>query len=186
MIKLIHLLNRKERRIILSVGLVLFFMVLFYFFGVRNQIKTYSRSNEILSSKKAELIRAEDSLTERKKEYMRWIVACRDIEYLSKKYFYRGKQSIHQIRRDLNKLFRETGIQVGDIKYDYAGNKEGIIQKALISFSMTGTYGLIKKFLYKIEMLEKLLYVEKITFEDIERETGKIRLGLSLAVYHEE
>lgn len=186
MTKLINLLNQKERRLILYAGLFLFLIVLFYFFIVKVQIKAQSINQETLSSKKNELMRLSDSLIENKKEYMKWIDAEHDIAYVKNLYFYHGMRSLHSIRRDLDDLFQKTGFIATDLQYDYKGKEEENNNKISISFDITGTYDRIKKFLFEIEILEKFLYIEKITFKDIERKSGKLRLGLSLAVYYEK
>jgi Tfp pilus assembly protein PilO len=183
--RLINLLNLKERRLLIYAGLFLLIVILFIFFIVRGQINAHLRSEEILASKKQELLSVKESLAEKKKELMRWKEAVKDLEYLNDTYFYAGKISIHQIRMDLNKLFERTGVEADSIKYEYNENKDEKIKKISMSFDIAGTYALIKKFLFEIENLEKFLYVEKITFKDIERERGRVQLGLSLAVYHE-
>jgi Tfp pilus assembly protein PilO len=183
--KLINLLSLKERRFLLYTGLFLLALILFYFFVARGQIKAHSRSEEVLSLKKAELVRLKDSVFEKKKEYMRWIEAKKDIKFVNEKYFYHGKRSIHNIRRDLNTLQGKIGFEAEGIQYDYNENEESI-QKITVSFSITGTYLLVKKLLFEIENLEKFIYVEKINFKDIERERGEVQLGLSLAVFYEK
>jgi len=168
------------------VGLFFLFVVLFHFIGMRGQIKAYTQSEKELSSKKEELTRVQDSVEEKKKECVRWEQAVQDIEYLNDHYFYKGKKSIHHIRQDLNKLFDETGVQAESIQYEYSEFRDRNIQKITISFSITGTYFLIKKFLFEVEKMKKFLYVEKITFKDIERERGRVQLGLSLAANYEK
>jgi hypothetical protein len=149
-------------------------------------MRAYSRSEEILASKKAELINFRDSIVEKKKEYMRWIEAEQDMNLVGEKYFYHGERSIHHIRQTINELLRNTGVKTSNIKYDYPKYKDEKFMRISISFDIIGTYLLIKRFLFEIESLKKFLYVEKITFKNIERARGKIQLGLSLAVYYEK
>jgi len=178
MTKLISLLNLKERRTLFFTGLFLFFVVLFHIVIVGGQTKTRSRLQQALSSKEAELTDLTESVAEIRKECERWIQAGKDIKYLNDLYF------IHKIRSDLNELYKKTGVRTSDIKYEYHENPEEAIQRISVSLSITGSYLMIKKFLFEIENLEKFLYVEKIIFEDIERGNGKVRLGLSLSVYY--
>lgn len=183
--RIINLLNLKERRLLVYAGLFLLVVILFYFFIVRGQINAHLRSEEILASKKEELMRVKESLAEKKKELVRWKEAEQDIDYVGEKYFYHGERSIHHIRQTINELLRNTGVKTSNIKYDYPGHEDEKFKKISMSFDIAGTYALIKKFLFEIENLEKFLYVEKITFKDIERERGRVQLGLSLAVYYE-
>lgn len=160
-------------------------VLLFYFFIAGGQPKAHFRNQEALSSKKTELVRVQESIAEKKKEYMRWIEARQDVRYLIDNFFYHGRTSIYHIRQDLNELYRNTGIKASNIKYNYEENEDGKFKKISVSFDIAGTYALIKKFLFEIENIDKFMYVEKITFKDIEREGGKVQLGLSLAVYYE-
>ena len=184
MAKLTDLLNVKERRILFFTAVFLFFVVLFHVFIVGGQIKTCSRLRQALSSKEAELSDLNESVTEKREECERWIQAGKDIKYVNDQYFYQGERSLRKIRADLDELYKKTGVQTADIRYEYLKNTEESVQRISISLSITGSYLMIKDFLFEIEKLEKFLYVDRITFEDIERRSGKIRLGLSLSVYY--
>ncbi len=184
--RLIDLLDLKERRIILSAGLFFIVVVLFHFSVVRSQVKALAHNQEALSAQKKELTNLKNSVTEKKKEYARWIEAEKDIEYVKENYFYHGKRSIREIRRDLDRLKTKTGIELGSLKYEYGENKNENVNKVSLSFDITGTYLLIKEFLLETEVLEKFLYVEKIRFENIEKRSGKLKVGISLAAYYVE
>ncbi|MBD3414342.1 MAG: hypothetical protein GF421_07935 [Candidatus Aminicenantes bacterium] len=183
---MIDLFNAKERRILVSAGLFLLGVGLFYFLGARVQVKGFIQNQETLKEKKEELANLEEAVIESKQEYMRWIQAQQDIEYVKKKYIYHGEKSIQEMRWDLNRLHRKTEIKIGTVKYDYHENTDENIHKASLSFDVTGTYVLIKEFLCDVESFQKFLYVEKMTFKEIERQTGKIKLGISLAAYYEK
>jgi len=93
-------------------------------------------------------------------------------------------------------LYKKTRVQTSDIRYEYHGNPKEAIQSISVSLSITGSYQMIKRFLFEIENLERFLYAfeienlerflyaDKIIFENIERGSEKVRLGLSLSVYY--
>jgi len=184
MTKLNSLLNLKERRTLFFMGLFLFFVVLFHVFIVGGQTKTLSRLHQALSSKEAELTDLNKSVAEKREECERWIQAGEDLKYLNDHYFYQGERSIPKIRSDLNGLYKKTRVQTSDIRYEYHGNPKEAIQSISVSLSITGSYQMIKRFLFEIENLERFLYADKIIFENIERGSEKVRLGLSLSVYY--
>jgi Tfp pilus assembly protein PilO len=184
MIKFFDLLDLKQRRILVFAGVFLFLVVLFHVFIAGGQVKTCSRLKKTLSSKEAELSNLNKSVAEKKKEYERWTQAGKDINYLYDHYFYQGERSIRKIREDLNELYKKTGVQAADIRYEYHEDAKEAIQRISLSLSITGSYLMIKNFLFEIEDLEKFLYVDRISFEDIERRRGQVRLGLSLSVYY--
>ncbi|HHF51219.1 MAG TPA: hypothetical protein ENL46_00840 [Candidatus Aminicenantes bacterium] len=81
-------------------------------------------------------------------------------------------------------MYKKTGVQTSDIRYEYHENTKEAIQSISVSLSITGSYQMIKRFLFEIENLERFLYADKIIFENIERGSEKVRLGLSLSVYY--
>ncbi len=119
-----------------------------------------------------------------KREWKRWQEAGRDIDEVGKKYFYKDNDVFQQIRLDLQKIFNKAGIQVSQIKYDYAEIEDKKVKKVNVSFNLRGSYFSLKRFLDAVEEYPKFLIIEEINFLNIEAQGGTLELRILLAGYY--
>jgi Tfp pilus assembly protein PilO len=56
---------------------------------------------------------------------------------------------------------------------------------ATATFQISGPYALIKRFVYEVEHFPRFLIVEKVDFVDIQRQSGALKLKITLAGYFE-
>lgn len=184
--ELISLLKKKERRVLLVLGLFLGAALVFYFLGGLKQKEVFASVSSTFSAKQLELGKLKSSQTEKELEWQQWQEALVDMEQLGTDYFYKKASVVRDMRQDLFTLFDRNGIPNPRIKYDYADFKEENISKILSSFDISGQYFLIKKFIHSVENFPKFLVIEKINFVDIDTRNGSLKLNISLAGYYEE
>ena len=183
--EIFDLLEQKEQKILGLLCLLLVVALLFYSFIASGEKKTYLRTVDSLSSKQKEYQKIDSSKTEKKLEWFKWSEARRDIDTIKKEYFYKEKEDINQLRQDLEGIFNETKIHASDIKYDYEEFKREQIKKVNLTFNITGSYFLLKKFIHSVEKLPKFLVIEKIDFVEIDTQSGRLKLRIILAGYYE-
>jgi len=159
----------------------LVFLLLFSL-GVR---RTSYRILESLEASEKNYKMLDRSRTEKKREWLGWEEAPRDIEELKSSYFYNDKGGINELRLDLQKIFSESMINVSQIKYDYAEFEKEKVKKVNASFNFSGSYLSLRKFLGSVERFPKFLIVEKIDFLSIDPQSGFLELKIVLAGYYE-
>lgn len=183
--ELFNLLTLRERRILGLLCLLLLSSLLFFIFCATAEKGRYFRSLETFSLEKNALQKIESGRDQKEKEWQEWQKAFQDMNELKNKYFYYEKDGITQLRRDLQKIFVEVGLQVSSIKYDYTDFEAEKMKKVKVSFDVTGSYLSLKKFLYSVEVLPKFLVIERIDFLNNDSQSGGFKLIISLAGYYE-
>lgn len=167
-------------------GILLLVGLLFYQVFAVNQKRTYQLATRALPEQQKDFERIKDSNRDIKFEWSQWDEARRALVDLESDYFYRGKDSINQLRLDLRKIIQATGIRVvSDLIFDYADWEEENLKRVRVNFTMSGSYMVLKRFIHQIEILPKFLMVERIDFRDIDTQSGRIELSVVLAGYYE-
>jgi hypothetical protein len=182
-----NLLDQKDRKILTALGfLVVVGLVFLFFFGFRQKI-AYNKSANSLSRLKNDLAGVSVSGSEKQAEWKKWEQTQHDIEELRKKYFYKEKDGIIRLRRDIQRILRESRIRASDKRYEYFQAKriEGVkgVRVRVQTFS---SYNDLKKFIHSVEIFPRFLVLEKIDFLDLDTSGGGIKLNVSLTGYYYE
>lgn len=85
---------------------------------------------------------------------------------------------------ELFTMARRTGLAIDQISYDPSPVKGEALLSYSLSFSVTGDYGQVKKFIYLLEHSPRLLAIEGLTLKAPRQKIpGQINLGLQLTTY---
>jgi hypothetical protein len=183
--ELYDLLDQRERKILAFLCILVALALLFYFFIALGKKNAYSRTIEDLSSKRAAFQALDAGKKEKESQWKLWQNAVQDMEELGEKYFFVKGNAIFQLRRRLQKIFRDVSLQPPPMRFEYSNFEKEEINKVLITFNITSSYPVLKRFVHAIERLPKFLVIERIDFLDIDSRTGRLRLKAMLAGYYE-
>ncbi len=117
-------------------------------------------------------------------KWTQWQKAYRDIKELKEKYFYHEGEEASELRLDLQKVFSAAGITSRSYRYSYANLERERIRKINVTFTFTGTYPILKRFLQTLEQFSKFLLLEKIDFMKIGGDGTMLELRIVLAAYY--
>lgn len=157
---------------------------LFFILAVRVR-SGYFDSRNALAALGESSRRSEKAQAEVKAEWLAWQEALGDLESFRGKYFYEEKTVFQNLRKDLQRIFNQAGMDIPLINYRYSELEKASIKKVVVTFNYSGTYMNLKRFLAIVEGFPKFLAVEKIDFQKADRETGLLNLKLTLAGYYE-
>jgi Tfp pilus assembly protein PilO len=178
-------LDEREKNWVRLLSLLVLLVLVFLLLISLGQRRSYVRLLSRLEQREKVLAELETKRASSAAEWARWEDAYRDIEELRKSYFYKAEEGINQLRLDLQKIFAQSGISAQSIRYDYASLEEGKVKKTNASFTFTGSYLILKKFLEVVEQFPRFLMLEKIDFLKISGEGSVLELKINLAGYHE-
>jgi hypothetical protein len=179
-------LRQKERRVLVVLCLLLSLALLFYIFIARGMKESYTQAQDRLTAQARNFQKVDAVRQENKAEWRRWSLALKDMEGFHTEYFYAGETISQDMRRDIVEIFQETGIPVPDIRYIYSEGADRQMGGATATFQISGPYALIKRFIYAVELFPKFLIVEKVDFVDVQRQSGALKLKVTLAGYYEK
>jgi hypothetical protein len=183
--ELIDLLEKRERKILVLLCVLLLVGLLFYEVFALRQKNTFSFALGSLPAQQKEYAQIKESNKDIKVEWLQWNEAKRDIADIEEKYFYRENKSRNQLRLDLRKIFQASSIRVeSDLMFDYADWEDENVKRVRVTFAIAGPYSALKRFIHEIEVHPKFLMVERIDFRDIDTQNGRIELNIVLAGYY--
>jgi hypothetical protein len=177
-------LGEKEKTRLQLLGLFLLialFVLLFFSLGQR---RSYFLLVEQLKAREKTAATAEVRRTQSVTQWEQWEQTAKDIQTLREKFFYREGEEINQLRLDLRKIFMESGVRSQSFRYNYASLEKEKIGKISVTFTFTGTYAILKRFLQTLEQYPKFLFLEKIDFLKIGGGGSQIDLKIILAGYY--
>ncbi len=184
--EIFELLRQKERRVLVVLCLLLSLALLFNILIARGMKESYIQAQDRLAAQARNFQTVDAVRLEKKAEWRRWRLALKDMEGLRTEYFYDGETISQDMRRDIVEIFREVGIPVPDIRYFYSEGTDQQLGGATATFQISGPYALIKRFIYAVEHFPKFLIVEKVDFVDVQRQSGALKLKITLAGYYEK
>jgi cell division protein FtsB len=184
--EIFDVLSGKERKILQWFCLLLLVPVVFLLFVAGGERRSYSGIRESLTAQKESYQSLVAENTKKEKEWLKWQNTIRDIEEIREKYFYKDANVFEEMREDLQRIFSQTGIYASRKNYDYSQLRNGNLEKLVVSFDWKGSYPSLKRFLDSVEKLPKFLLVEKIDFSNIETQSGRLELKVTLAGYYEK
>jgi hypothetical protein len=181
------LFDEKDRKILAGlVFLAVMGLSVLFVFGFRQRV-VYSRSVDSLSRLRVELKAVATASNEKMTEWQKWEQTQLDIEELRENYFYDEADGIVQLRRDLQKILRESRIHAADKRYEYFPVKRVEGMKGVrVRFQTFSSYNDLKKFIHSVELFPKFLLLDKIEFMDVDSSGGGIKLTVSLTGYYYE
>jgi len=182
---IVDYLEPRERRNLAGLGLLLILALLFFFLGALGQRRGYVRARESLASLQEDARTAEAARDAAKAEWQRWDEARLDLVKLHQDYFYHQDEGISKLRLDLQQLFNSLSLNPPDVKFDYVDYDKDKAQKVSVTFTFTGSYALLRRFLFAVEKFPKLLFVERITFVSIDPASGLLNLKIAVAAYYD-
>jgi Tfp pilus assembly protein PilO len=184
--ELFDLLDSKERRILVVLCVLLVSVLILHSGFALKQKKMYFRSLDTLSSQQTELELLKKRSRDKKREWLKWEEARKDVLEIEEEYFYKEDRNVNELRVDLMKIFLQSGIRVtSELRFDYAEAREEDMKIARVKFSLTGTYFDLKKFIHQVEIYPKFLMIDNIDFVDIDTQTGSMELNVELAGFYE-
>jgi hypothetical protein len=173
--------ERKTLRLLCLLVLVALFVLVFFSLGQR---RSYRLAFESLRSKEESAAAAEAKRMESEARWAQWQEAYQDMKDLREKYFYHAGEEVRQLRLDLQKIFSEAGISTRSYRYNYASLDKGKIGKINVTFTLIGTYPILKRFLQTLEQFPKFLLLDKIDFVKIGGAGNVLELRIVLAAYY--
>jgi len=182
---IINHLTDKEKRALGRLGLAVLLFLALGLVLYLNQKNGFVNATDDLTRARMELRKAEKSLGSAKAESGRWQEARQDLESFGASYFYSDKNGIEALRRDLERIFNQTGVYVSEMGYSYADMDKVRVKKIVVSFNFTGTYAALRRLLSVIERTPKFLTVEKMDFLNTGTDSGYLNLRMVLAGYYE-
>ena len=183
--ELIELLNQKERRIVYFILVLFLVSLVFFVFFAQGEKNVYSQSHEDLLQKQKKIQTAERTLQEKRSEWMAWREARQDMDEFRNKFLFEKTGNMQELRLTLDEIFKETKVKVTKIRYDYDNLKEENIRRVRITFNISGNYYFLKRFIYLVENLPKLIIIENIDFMDVNPQGGEFKLKVILVGYYE-
>jgi hypothetical protein len=165
-------LDEKDRMRLRLLGLLLLlavFVLIFFSLGRRRGYHLLSQRLEVREkAAAAEKLKQDEGDV----KWAQWQKAYRDIKDLKDKHFY------------LQKIFSTAGITSRTYRYSYASLEKEKIRKINVTFTFTGTYPILKRFLQTLEQFPKFLLLEKIDFLKIGGDGAMLELRIVLAAYY--
>ncbi len=183
--ELISLLEIRERRIVGFLCLLLAVALLCLAFVQVKERGAAGRAVRNLQDEKRNYSRLDTERNEARQDFQRWQDGIRDMEELKKSYFYNEKSAGQDLRLDLQRIFSASGVTWSQIRYDYSDFAAESIKKVDVSFVFSGFYPGLKKFLATVERHPKFLFIDRISFTNINSETGQLELKINLVGYYE-
>lgn len=175
----------KDRRILAGLGLAFVLALLVLIFGGLGQRRGTFNRLESLVAVRNETRAVEIARDSARAEWLGWDGARVDLDALRRDYFYHQTDGIARLRLDLQKIFNSLGLSPADVKFDYVDYEKDRAQKVTVTFTFSGSYGLLRRFLFAVEQFPKLLFAERVDFVSIETRNGSLNLKIALAAYYE-
>ncbi|HDT11660.1 MAG TPA: hypothetical protein ENN58_02855 [bacterium] len=182
--ELFNLLEKKEHKFLWIMGIFMGISFLFLVIIAQGERNSYFDSQVELRSIQKSAEKAEKESKEKKMEWLQWKDARADFKELKNKYLYRERDLVKDLRMDLQAILNQTGVEYSQIKYTYGYDKDAKISEVTITFNMKGSYMALKKLIHEIEQFPKFLALDRITFSDIDSQTGILSLRISLTGYY--
>jgi Tfp pilus assembly protein PilO len=178
-------LRENERKLLRLLSLLLLFVLVFFFFVSLGQRRGCLRLVSELQAREKVAADAEKFRAASAEEWARWEQAYQDMEDLKKTYFYKEEEGVNELRLDLQKIFAEAGITARSLRYNYVSLEKEKVKKINVTFTFSGSYLILKKFLGTIERFPKFLLLEKIDFMKVSGEGSLLELRIILTGYYE-
>jgi Tfp pilus assembly protein PilO len=183
--KIAEFVTQRERRILTGLGLLVALALLFLIFGGLGERRGYFRSLASGDALRQDARSAEAERDSAKARWQAWDEARRDLGKLRREFFYHKDEGITRLRLDLQQVLGGLGLNPADLKFDYVNYEKDKAQKVSATFTFSGSYDTLRRFLFAVEKFPRLLFAERITFVSIEPRSGSLNLKIAMAAYYE-
>ncbi|MCR4395659.1 MAG: type II secretion system protein M [Candidatus Saccharicenans sp.] len=119
-------------------------------------------------------------------EFQSWQETRKDLEEMETTAFYSGSGGQETFRQDLRDLFKQAGLPVPAISYQYDDTGKKQFRRLAASFALRFSYPSFKRFLYRVETWPRLLVIDQINFQKIDNASGALDLRITLSGYYHE
>lgn len=177
--------NAKEKARIRALVLLFAFSLVFLLAFSLRERGAYNRLADQLEAQKKAFVGLDKERAAAVREDGRWQQAEKDLADLKTRYFYQEQGGINALRLDLRQLLGTAGVNSRSLKFDYADIEKEKVRKVTITFSLSGSYPVLRRFLETIEQFPKFLYLERLDFQRIEGGGNSLDLKVTLAGYYE-
>jgi hypothetical protein len=177
-------LDERDRTRLRLLGLFFLLAVFVLVFFSLGQRRGYRLLAERLEGREKAAAAEKLKQAEGDAKWAQWQKAYRDIKDLKGRYFYQEGAEAGELRLDLQKVFSAAGITSRSYRYSYASLEKERIRKINVTFTFTGTYPILKRFLQTLEQFPKFLLLEKIDFLKIGGDGNMLELRIVLAAYY--
>ncbi len=185
MIEIFSVLNENEKRLLRVLALAFLLVLAFFVFFSLGQRRRYLGLESDLQVREKVASEATGSLSASAEECSRWEQAEQDMAELKKRYFFKETEGLNELRVDLQKILAESGIALRSIRYNYMNLEKGSFRRVNVTFTFTGSYPILKRFLDTVERFPKFLVLEKIDFIKVSAGGNVLELRVVLAGYYE-
>lgn len=182
--ELFRALDEKEKTRLRLLGLlclIALFVLLFFSLGQR---RSFYLLVDQFQGRENTAAATEGKRAQSAAKWEQWEQTSKDLQALKESFFYHEGQETSELRLDLRKIFSESGINTRSFRYNYASLEKERIGKIGVTFTFTGTYPILKRFLQTLEQYPKFLLLEKIDFLKISGEGTVLELRIVLAGYY--
>jgi len=185
MIELFSVLNEKEKRLLRLLALAFLFVLAFFILVSLGQRRGYLDLKSELQAREKVASEAAKFRSASSEEWAKWEQAYQDMAELRKAYFFKENEGLNELRVDLQKILAESGIAARSIRYNYVNLEKGSFKQINVTFTFTGSYLILKRFLDMVERFPKFLVLEKIDFMKVSAGGNVLELRIVLAGYYE-
>ncbi len=182
--ELIEFLTDAEKRIIKFLLGFLVFSLIFFIFILLWPKNRAAEVEAKLSFQKKALERAKEARDRSEQIWLQWSEASRELEQLRNKWYYRGDESLGQIRIDLEEIFHQAGLSLPALQYNYHSLEKSKVKKISFNLRVRASYFSLRELLARLETFPKFLLVEDINFQRVSEDGSNLDLGLVVSAYY--
>lgn len=182
--ELIEFLTDTEKKIIKFILIILALSFLFLFFTLvwpRNQAAGVASK---LNSQKKSFEQAKETRDKSEQLWLQWSEASRQLEELKKNWYYRGEDSLGQIRIDLEEIFHQAGLSLPALQYNYHNLEKSRIKKISFNLRLRTSYLSLRELLARLEAYPRFLLIEDIDFQNGGEGGSNLDLRLVVSAYY--
>ncbi len=177
-------LGEKEKAQLQLVGLLFLIALFIFLIFSLGQRRSYHLLAIQLQAGEKTAAAAADNRARSEAGWKQWEQTSQDIQILQDSYFYHEDQAMNELRRDLEKIFLDSGINSRAFRYNYANLEKGRFGRISVTFNFTGTYPILRRLVQTLERYPKFLVLEKIDFLTISGGGTMLELRIVLAGYY--
>lgn len=182
--ELIEFLTDTEKKIIkILLGMVAlsFIFLIFTLIWPRNQAAGVASK---LDSQKRSFEQVKEARDKGERLWLQWSEASRQLEELKNNWFYRGENSLGQIRIDLEEIFYQARLSLPTLQYNYHNLEKSKIKKISLNLRLRTSYLSLRELLAKLEIFPKFLLIEDIDFQNVSEGGATLDLRLVVSAYY--
>lgn len=182
--ELIEFLTDAEKKIVKFILAILALSFIFFIFTLiwpRNQAAEVEAR---LNAQRKSFEQAKEAKDKSEQLWWQWSEASRQLEELRSKWYYRGEESLGQIRLDLEEIFHQAGLSLPALQYNYHHLEKSKVKKISFNLRVSTSYLYLRELLARLESFPKFLLVEDIDFQKVGESGSNLDLRLVVSAYY--